>query len=172
MVLLSNETLEATNKNETGDLPSNVDAPNIFLSKTDLLNFEEKIPETNQVLNPKSEERNKKTIPKEDVFKLNQLCMTLWDEEGQVSWSIGYYISTNNNGTCIIEQLERVKASSDIYWVHPIDEYSTETLHESDIFPVVPIGEWETNKTGLLQFKLKNGPAIRKFFNRYLDEKI
>ena len=95
--------------------------------------------------------------------------MTFWEDDGRPSWSIGYYISENNIGTFVIEQLQREKRGKDLYWVHPSDESTTEDLQMSDIFPVTLTGDWEASKTGVIIFKLRNGTKIRKLFKTHLE---
>ena len=128
-------------------LPSNTEAMNILETQPDVFNYDE----SNRIL------------------RLNQLCMTFWEDDGKPSWSIGYYISENNNGTFVIEQLQREKRGKDLYWVHPSDESTTEDLQLSDIFPVTPTGDWEASKTGVIRFKLRNGTKIRKLFKTHLE---
>ena len=142
------ESGESTKSNDDSTLPSNLDAMNILVTKPDKFNFNDK---------------------NNELLRVNQLIMTLNELEGKTSWSIGYYTAQNEDGTYLIEHLIRVKEKFDLHWTSPTDESSTENVHISNIFPVIPTGDWEVNKSGNIQFKLKNGAKIRKLFKKYLE---
>ena len=141
--LLRDESSAATSTNASG-LPSNTEAMNILETQPDVFNYDE----SNRTL------------------RLNQLCMTFWDDNGKPSWSIGYFICDYNNGTFVIELLQREKLGKDLYWIHPVNEDTTEELQLTDIFPITPTGDWEVSKTGVIRFKLRNGTKIRTLFKK------
>ena len=144
-ILLRDETLSATSDCATG-LPSNNEAITVLENHPGMFD----------------EEPNR-------VFRLNQLCLTTWvNEEGEPSWSIGYFIHENTDGTFEVEQLYREKPGKDLYWHHPSEEIRTVTLQLCDIYPVTPTGDWEASKTGEIIFKLRNGTKI----GRSLPQKL
>ena len=95
--------------------------------------------------------------------------MILDESEENVTWSIGYYLGENDDGTYSIEHLLRVKKNNGLYWTPLVDEISTNNVQLSDIFPITPTGDWEVNKSGTVQFKLKNGAKIRQLFKKYIE---
>ena len=142
------ESGESTKPNEKSLLPSNLEAMDILLTQPDKFKFDTK---------------------SKELIRENQLSITLSELEGTISWSIGYFIGKNDDGTYIIEHLLRAKEKFDLYWNPPSDESSTWDVDISNIFPVIPTGDWEVNKSGKIQFKLKNGTKIRKLFKKYLE---
>ena len=75
----------------------------------------------------------------------------------------------NDDGTYVIEHLHRIKENSDLYWMDPSTEDIDTDMEDSDIFPIIPIGDWEINDTDM-RFRLKNGTGIRKMFKKYTGE--
>ena len=150
-VLLTDDSRIAStaSSDATRDLPSNEDAMHLLSAPT-----------TNQEIDTSNN----------ITFKANQLCVTVWNDGDMLTWYVGYWISMNDDGTYVIEHLHRVKENSDLYWMHPSTEDIDTDMEDSDIFPIIPIGDWEINDTDMMRFRLKNGTDIRKMFKKYTEE--
>ena len=153
---MNGESGVATCSNEIYDLPSNEDALSI-LNVLDSNDSCTDIPDTNSNTN-------------NSMFRKNELCVTVWQEDGKENWYLGYFISENDDGTYVIKHLHRVTLGCDLYWMHPGIEDIAKNIRDIDIFPIIPIGDWEISNTRLMRFKLKNCADISKSFKKYIEQ--
>ena len=105
-----------------------------------------------------------------DVYAVNEPCVNLWYEKGNVTWYIGYFRKMVTTSTYELEQLLRFDEKSDLFWMHPqkpvidvIDDEQVLRLTNGKRHPVH--GTW--NNERLNKFCLKTMNEIIKSFESF-----
>ena len=98
-------------------------------------------------------------------FKVNDVCVVIWDIKGKAAWFIGY-IKSQDGEHYIIEHLERTNDTDDS-WRYPVVD-DVQRAHGSQILPCVVDGEWDVlarSPTYLIRNAGEINNAVRKKFN-------
>ena len=104
--------------------------------------------------NPIQEENN--------LLDVGQMCVTLWNENGQRIWYLGYCIENCHDGLYTVEHIHRRSTSSNLKWKYPARN-GTSQVDEEQILDCKIDGEWNiTDRNN--EFTLKNQNNINEKF--------
>ena len=99
----------------------------------------------------------------------NRLCVIVWNTDGVPNWFLGYVKEKNNNGSFVVEHLERLEKGKNVYWKYPIPD-DVQIVVQEQILLVKINGEWDIGTNArAMKFVLKNSVPIQNTFNKLLS---
>ena len=99
----------------------------------------------------------------------NRLCVIVWNTDGVPNWFLGYVKEKNNNGSFVVEHLERSEKGKNVYWKYPIPD-DVQIVVQEQILLVKINGEWDIGTNArAMKFVLKNSVPIQNTFNKLLS---
>ena len=101
--------------------------------------------------------------PERDYIAINEMYVTLWEENGIKRWYIGY-CTERGPSKIVVDHLHRNRKNADTLWRYPLIPDTTD-VSEDQILAVQLEGQWDVRSTRNMAFKISNIAEIRKAIN-------
>ena len=107
-------------------------------------------------------------VEEEAILVVNQICVTVWNEVNGKQWYIGYCTEVKENGTFLVEHVDRVKKNSNLKWKYPVSP-DTCVVDAEQVMQCEIVGDWNCANDRNMTFTLMNHEVIHKKFMDVMD---
>ena len=109
------------------------------------------------------QQHTEKVVHDKAGIQLNDLCATIWTNQNQTNWYIGYIIKKNQSSNFVVEYLQRITQQPD-KWVY-CDPPEILEVEEEQIMQTKPVGSWDLTSSRQTKLVITNHNEIQEEFD-------